>query len=694
MSMEITVHQSIQINFRSMYFRYKLLICFHLFFILSASSQTKLGFSKAYVKKNEVILRWVPSNKFVYKSIMKNGLKITRFEKVNFKVVNPVVLSNNLKPYLSKDTLKWAFLLQEVPDAVVSYKVITGFEKNTPQSGKAQETNESMFYDLMLLSADFNFKIAKASGLYFKDSTITSGKEYSYKIELNNNLAKIVPTTIEVNSGILSVNPAINNLTHAVKGKLVKLKWKTNELRRNFSGYNVERSTDSVNFTKINTSPVILLSTQFEKQKDEIVFNDTCSDVNKIYYYRIYGINFFGEFSKPSNVIAVKFYNDFKSFPVIDSIQTISNQKVFVSWKMKEEIENKHVKEFVLLRSKKDSGPYNVIYKSNQPAQFIDEKPESSNYYKIAAISHGNDTAYSYSSLALIFDTIPPLAPKDLKAKVDLKGNVTLIWTKNEEKDLQGYKIFKANSLNEEFVQISNEFLYTNEFKDRLNLKTLSKKIYYRVVATDKRFNNSDFSEPIEVKRPDTIAPIAPIINNLKMVQNGIEISWILSNSDDVKQYILYRQDTKINGKEEKVKDWLAKDSLKTFLDTNLTLGESYRFKIVVIDEDDNISVSNYPFMKFETGYRKKISNIQHKVDRTEKKIGLEWDYPINEIEKYIIYRSKNTDPYTIIKTIPAVKNQFEDKELNMGNIYSYKIKAVYKIGVESILSDEVKIEY
>lgn len=35
--------------------------------------------------------------------------------------------------------------------------------------------------------------------------------------------------------------------------------------------------------------------------------------------------------------------------------------------------------------------------------------------------------------------------------------------------------------------------------------------------------------------------------------------------------------------------------------------------------------------MKFETGYRKKISNIQHKVDRTEKKIGLEWDYPINE---------------------------------------------------------------
>lgn len=676
------------------YYRKSFFVISFLVVTFLATSQVKLGFSKAYVKKDAVILRWVPTNKTVYKSIMRNGLKITRFEKENGKTINPVMLSNNLKPYLSKDTLKWAFLLKDVPDAVISYKVITGFENNTPQSGKTQEVNEKMFYDLMLLSADFNSKIAKASGLYFKDSTIISGKEYFYKIELNNNLAKIAPVTIEVNSGILSANPDIDNLSHSVKGKVVKLKWKTTELRTSFSGYNVERSTDSINFTKINTSPVILLSTQFEKQKDEIVFDDTCSDVNKIYYYRIYGINFFGEFSKPSNVIAVKFYNDFKSFPVIDSIQTINNQKVFLRWKMKEEIENKHVKEFVLLRSKKDSGPYDVIYKTNQPAQFIDEKPESSNYYKIGAVSYGNDTAYSYSSLALIIDSIPPLAPKDLKAKVDLKGNVTLTWEKNEEKDLQGYKIFKANALNEEFVQISNKFIYTNEFKDKLNLKTLSKKIYYRVVATDNRFNNSDFSEPIEVKRPDTIAPIAPIINNLKMVQNGIEVSWILSNSDDVKQYVLYRQDMKINCKEEKIKDWLAKDSLKTFLDTNLTLGESYRFKIVVIDEDDNISVSNYPFMKFETGYRKKISNIQHNVDRTEKKIGLEWDYPINEIEKYIIYRSKNTDPYTIIKTIPAVKNQFEDKELNMGNIYSYKIKAVYKIGVESILSDEVKIEY
>lgn len=128
---------------------------------------------------------------------------------------------------------------------------------------------------------------------------------------------------------------------------------------------------------------------------------------------------------------------------------------------------------------------------------------------------------------------------------------------------MQGY------TLHEEFVQINNEFAREPKYQDKLNLKTLSKKVYYCVNATDKRYNNSELSKPVEVKRPDTIAPEKPIINNLQLKQNGILIEWINSNSEDVKYYVLYRQSE--NSKtEEKLKEWQAKDTLKMFFDRKI----------------------------------------------------------------------------------------------------------------------------
>ena len=64
------------------------------------------------------------------------------------------------------------------------------------------------------------------------------------------------------------------------------------------------------------------------------------------------------------------------------------------------------------------------------------------------------------------------------------------------------------------------------------------------------------------------------------------------------------------------------------------------------------------------------------------------------EIEKYVIYRSKKDEPLTIIKTLTHPIQNFEDKTLNIGNVYEYRIKAVYLNGVESVISDPVKVEY
>ncbi|MGZ3884798.1 MAG: hypothetical protein ACXVPD_11605, partial [Bacteroidia bacterium] len=80
--------------------------------------------------------------------------------------------------------------------------------------------------------------------------------------------------------------------------------------------------------------------------------------------------------------------------------------------------------------------------------------------------------------------------------------------------------------------------------------------------------------------------------------------------------------------------------------------------------------------------------------DRTLKLVRLRWGYPEKDIEKYIIYRAKKDGPLSIIKTLSAPAQQFEDKTPNIGNVYEYRIKAVYMNGAESVISDPVIVDY
>lgn len=651
--------------------------------------------SSSCVKENHILLRWTPSDKTIFDLGAKNGYKLTRYIKENNNLTAPIVVAENIRPRPEKDTLGWAKAIKKNSRAALAYNMIYASmnSANIPKKEKMQQ--EIMMYGLMLLSCNFDANIADACGLFFKDSTISKDKTYSYKIEINDLTAstKLAPATVTANSGILSLNPEIANLTGAFKNKTVKLTWKAIDFSNSYGGYNIERSEDQINFQRINTSPVILMSSQFEKKKEFISYTDTVPQAKIKYFYRIRGVNYFGEESAPSNVVSGTSYEELRSSPSIDSLRVVGNRKVHVHWGMSDPLENSLVREFVLLRSDKDNGKYSPLFKSSTEFTFADQAPRQSNYYKIGAITHGDDTLFSFSRLAVIIDTIPPVAPSGVKAKVDSKGNVEITWDKNPETDIKGYKIYKANDLNEEFVQINYEFAKNTSYKDKLNLKTLSRKIYYSVVATDNNYNSSELSKPIEIKRPDTIPPVSAIIKDLQISQKGIKVIWIPSSSEDARQYILYREKEKSTSVDQ-IRVWKPSDSTTTFLDTTLEFGLGYRYKIVVMDEDDNISVSNNPYMLFETGFRKKIGDIKFEVDRAKKVITLLWNYPGNEVEKYIVYRARSKEPLTIIQTIPHPASRFMDNTLNIGNTYEYRIKAVFKNGAESIISDAVIVEY
>ena len=68
--------------------------------------------------------------------------------------------------------------------------------------------------------------------------------------------------------------------------------------------------------------------------------------------------------------------------------------------------------------------------------------------------------------------------------------------------------------------------------------------MYYYVVSLDKRKNQSQPSEIIEIEKPDKVRPEAPVFAEYKLEDTGdITLKWHKSHSDDAVLHQLFRKD-------------------------------------------------------------------------------------------------------------------------------------------------------
>ena len=95
------------------------------------------------------------------------------------------------------------------------------------------------------------------------------------------------------------------------------------------------------------------------------------------------------------------------------------------------------------------------------------------------------NVSYSLSQINNIEDDIAPSAPTGLVGVVDTSGVVLLEWNENPEKDVLGYRVYFANQLDHDFMQRTGRRYEENSFWDTLSMHTLTKYIYYYVVAEE-----------------------------------------------------------------------------------------------------------------------------------------------------------------------------------------------------------------
>src|SRR5262249_1749399 len=151
------------------------------------------------------------------------------------------------------------------------------------------------------------------------------------------------------------------------------------------------------------------------------------------YQYRIRGITPFGEIGPESERVSGKGFQTLDAKAAIIEAKE-DNGKVRIQWKMLGH-KNLVVGQYVE-RASDASDTYQRLNKnplSAETAEYVDQMPQSSNYYRITTIGENKQTSTSFPVLVQLVDSIPPAQPQGLQAKIDTTGAAKLTWTPNKE---------------------------------------------------------------------------------------------------------------------------------------------------------------------------------------------------------------------------------------------------------------------
>ena len=652
----------------------------------------------ALVKKDSIVLRWVPTSVPVWQTGVRYGYVIKRYTIARKGVFIPDGLSHgeilNNVPIKPVDNEAFDKLALSEPRSAVVQEAVYGTAFQLPFEGsnfngfmKSYNDREVRF-GFALFMCDLSPEIAKAAGLQFTDRNVVPDERYAYSISLANvpDGMQVDPAVIVLDAGLITTLPAVTDVDAIFLDKKVKFQWPVFLFKGTYTAYILEKSIDGVNFAPVSDLPLVNLSE--DEDLKYFVYTDSLSKNNEQAWYRVRGMSPFGEAGPPSNIIQGKGEPEFMAYAVIDTAEVVDNSRIIIRWRISEN-KSSPVTGINILRSDKPDGIFeNLTLKKMVPntRMFTDIQPRLSNYYKIMLIGNDNLTSYSFPYLVQTEDNDPPAPPRMLVGKIDSSGIVTIAWKDNTEPDLLGYKVFRANTPDEDFISLSGIITSRNIYRDTINLNTLTKKIYYQVVAVDKRYNNSEYSSVLELSIPDTIRPSPAVITRIETTNGKVSIRLEGSPSHDIKSYELYR-----SSEYDAIPVLLARyeGDLPDFFDDIPTTQGAYYYLLKTFDYAGNSSVYNrYVYVQETT--QKRI-NLRVEQSKNGRSIILSWEIPEGfQPVKTIIYRGKETAQVSIYYTLEGAVQMFDDNDIEINTAYDYRIKIFSSKGNVVVSSGEI----
>lgn len=641
----------------------------------------------ARVQKDKILIRWAVNSPIAWKKLNLHGYTIERYTvtRDNKTLANPekLILAQALKP---EPLEKWEKIIENNDNAAIIAQAIYGEDFTVDGGDNLQnivnlsEEIEQRF-TFALFSADKDFEIAKKAGLGLEDNTAKINEKYAYRVISNVPEREMSIDYGGVFVGLKEYSPLpkpMDFIAHFTD-RSTMLSWNFKTLSQFYTSYYVERSTDKKNFQRITDKPYTSLN-QENSNNNRIFYIDSIAN-NKPYSYRVQGISSFGELSPYSDIVTGKGTDMLKFVPHLTVKDFKDDTTVTLSWEFPEE-GNNEISGFELNRSDIDDNMFTTVVK-NIPAKnrsVTYNKLSSTNYFTITAIGKKGSKTTSFPMLVQPVDSIPPSKPGGLKGVIDSLGLVKLTWNPNKEKDLMGYRIYKANTAEEEFTQLTVSPQELNSFEDKTIIKSLNPKVYYKIIAVDYHYNMSDFSEVLILTKPDVIPPTSPVFNNFEIKDGSIYLEWVNSQSEDVAKHQLYR-------KENDQKDWTlileTKNKEEKYQDKTAIEGNTYRYAIFAKDENNLVSNPSPEVAMFLPKYSvmPAVKGFFAQVNKTTNTIDLSWEYTKNDVDNFEIYKASDSDPLQLIQIINGKTKRLSDPTITINTTYKYGIRAVFKDG-------------
>jgi len=549
-----------------------------------------------------------------------------------------------------------------------------------------------------MLAADVEPRAAEGLALRYVDRAVTPGSRYIYRVSISGTPSD---TNIRIDPGIVikraDADPPVPAPTHLRvrdTAGYVSLWWDnipdTNGAY--FSGYYIERAgPGSSAFERITKDPVISIANttngdKLAEEEAKIARYVDSLGIDQPHRYRVRGITPFGEISPASNEVQAELHDRTPPpAPFMMGAQEGRPGTVTVQWRVADTVGD--LKGFHVARSTDFRGPYKRITTALLPATtttFEDLRPlrDTTNYYVVEAVDEAGNASQSMSAYAFMIDSTPPARPLSLKGTVDTNGVVKLAWVPNRERDIMGYRVYRTNSTERgyEMIQVTVEPVAEPRFTDTIVVRTLTRDIFYTVVAVDRNYNNSLFSDTLRLERPDLLAPVPPVFVDATVSDTAVMLQWQPSTSRDVKSHQLYRRAAgesawrSIGG--------VMGRTASAYTDRDVRKRVTYEYMLTATDSTGLRSDESVPFAArpYDLGLLQNVGGVRVAPNTRGNALRLTWQYPKQPKEsrvRFVVYRAAGAEKLMQFTAVAGDLREFVDRDVTAGESYTYAVRAL-----------------
>lgn len=428
-----------------------------------------------------------------------------------------------------------------------------------------------------------------------------------------------------------------------------------------------------------------------------LIASDTAVQNPALYEYYIRPLDIYGNSGPESEVVSAGTLGSV-SYPVPDYLNARGMEKdhqVELSWKFSE---TGYLRSIEVYRSSSfDDGYIRIARLSPNDTSFTDIVPVANENYWYYLISSGpNSISPPSAKVSVMFRNTgeKPLPPAETGAE-SIKGGIKVYWSYYEPY-AKGFYVYRYIYETAEFEQVSGLIPAGSEiysFADTASYLKGNEVYRYAVRTVNDVDQLSDFSETASAS-PDKKANVSSPMNpRITRTGNGIILVW-----DDMREtepvllgYKVFRREDP-DGRFTLLPGDTLRNDLNYYRDTTMVAGKTYRYTVSAIDFYGNESAGSVSVAYVPEASTAIAPEIIRAVN-TKEGILISWGQVTDEtVVSVKVYRSRpGMNPLPVI-TLQKATDEYLDKTVSEGELYTYEITVITEKGIESASSGGVNV--